>query len=359
MVPRFVHKLVFVLAILGLASIGRSQGLAATPELRFSEPMPEVAIWAKANGWTLGVWQWAEGRSGMVLGDEVVVLVELTKMKKRQQWLIRLRAVEMNDGERKKHPVKKATLHVISGRAHELVLTSCAINTVVVGPFTAGQNERQPSEKFGRVVVGSEMLQLGFYGLGPWFTKLHNIKVRSTPEERIVFDKNWWSFGESHPAEQIAVGQRLASLYGVTSEEESIYYWWWGGLINFLNVIMKTPGMQDLFFETSAFSRPETLWDFALGRSINIYFTAQEGASMVGEKWGMGSGQQVRTLPHMAYLFGKPAVRFQLAVVEPRPPLVNTAGVIGLAAMRPDRDDVHVMLRVLSTTPAAVKTAIP
>ncbi len=350
---RFVFKLVCGWVFFGVVVMRTSADeIRATPEFRFSEPMAEAAAWAKKEGWNLGAWQWAEGRAGRgepELGDEVVVLAELTKKTKRQQWLIRLRVAELNEKEREKAAkIPRASIYVITGRQHEFEPHVCVIASEVAGPFVVGKKYERMVVKQGRALVGRQILAHGFYELGPWFTRLHDIKTRATPEQRAVFEKGWFRWQKPHDAPVLDVGRSLVMTYGVTERDELNYAMHWVGLMNYLGILIETPAMDDVLFEASTFSVAEILWNLALRRKLAPRFQGQEGAVLDGGKWGLGAGSEVRTLPHTAQIFGKPAMRFQIAVVEPKPPLATTAGVIGFAAMRPDRDDVHVMLRVLS-----------
>lgn len=51
-------------------------------------------------------------------------------------------------------------------------------------------------------------------------------------------------------------------------------------------------------------------------------------------------------------LQGKPALNSRLALTTPRVPLLNTAGVVGIAAARPNGKGPRVMIRVVSGHPA-------
>ena len=68
-------------------------------------------------------------------------------------------------------------------------------------------------------------------------------------------------------------------------------------------------------------------------------------------EWGAvadGAGE-VYALPMQLRLNGQPALLFQMAVVTPRPPLLMSAGIIGLVATRPDGKGPVLMLRVVAT----------
>ncbi len=352
--PRFVFKLVSCWLVVAGLCFGKDEVPFVAQEFRFSEPLPDVSAWAKANGGAIGSIEMATERKEMALGDEVVVLAELTKKSKRQQWLIRLRYVKPTSDELKEKPVQNYTLNVISGRAHPITWNPCALETEVVGPFVAGKKNDDPDRKKGRAVVFQELLANGFYGLPPWFKKLHDIKKQATEEERAVLNRNWWSFNKPHAPERLAIGQALTTKYGVTADEEYDYFTHWSSLLTFFGVIAETPGMRGVLFEACSISWASILWDMVRGQMPRPSFHGDAGPTMTGEKWGLGAETEVRTLPHSARLKSRRVIRFNLAVVEPRPPLANTAGIIGFAAMHPGHDDVHVMMRVVGAKAAAV-----
>ena len=52
--------------------------------------------------------------------------------------------------------------------------------------------------------------------------------------------------------------------------------------------------------------------------------------------------------PFVLQLSKKPALVCQLAVVAPAPPLLTSAGIVGLAAQRPDGKGPHLMICLLA-----------
>jgi hypothetical protein len=52
--------------------------------------------------------------------------------------------------------------------------------------------------------------------------------------------------------------------------------------------------------------------------------------------------------PFALQLSKKPALVCQLAVVAPAPPLLTSAGIVGLAAQRPDGKGPHLMIQLLA-----------
>jgi len=57
--------------------------------------------------------------------------------------------------------------------------------------------------------------------------------------------------------------------------------------------------------------------------------------------------------PYLLRLNGEPALLFQLAVTAPRPPLLVSAGIVGLAAGRPDGRGPVLTLQVVRESPGA------
>ena len=73
--------------------------------------------------------------------------------------------------------------------------------------------------------------------------------------------------------------------------------------------------------------------------------------------WGLGASAKVYAYPFQLDLNGKPALLCQLAVVPPQPPLLVSAGIIGLAAGRPDGKGPVLTLQVIASRVAVEKPA--
>ncbi len=354
--PRFVFKLVSCWLVVAGLCFGKDEVPYVAPEFRFSEPLAETVAWAQKNGWYLSGVVMADGRTNAQSGDEVIALAELTEKERRKQWLIRLRMEDMNEDEKGSYQAVSWPVHVITGRVVQMSSSPRVMVSEVVGPFKAGDDGSGLRPKSARSIVKEEYLRAGFYRLGPWFSKWHEIKQRASEEEKALFLRPWWSDNKPHGEEVVRRGRKLIE-YGVTSEDEQTYLMHWPALEEFFQCMRSAPGIKTVVFEVSDMTYFDLAWNFMLRRNPDPKFDGREGPGLNAVNWPLAGNIPVRSLPYRMSVFGKEVIDFNLAVVPPRPPLLNTAGVLGMAAKRPSGKGPHLMVRLISAK--AGTTAAP
>ena len=80
---------------------------------------------------------------------------------------------------------------------------------------------------------------------------------------------------------------------------------------------------------------------------LNIHYVTPFGV-LDSVPWSLSSDVKSYFLPLVFSLNSKPAMACRLAVTSPRPPLLTSAGIVGIAAQRPDGKGPHLMIRLLA-----------
>ncbi len=70
--------------------------------------------------------------------------------------------------------------------------------------------------------------------------------------------------------------------------------------------------------------------------------------------WGLPADAKVYSIGFRLHIQGKPALDCRFAVTTPRVPLLNSAGIVGIAAMRPNGKGPRVMIRMMAAQAAPV-----
>lgn len=281
-------------------------------------PFPSVAAFASANNIPIeGLDLSTAGGPGRD-GDRVTALVTLREGKSSRQWLTHFQVSTLTEKER---AATKGTIVNLStnGRVHRF---SSAANLPfeirAVGPFTVDQKS-PPADQHARTLMSPDFLALGF----DRHCRVMLRVIANPPKE------NGNPVGLSEPDERVVVGMdpALSALF---------------------DVIEKTPGLREVLWaitdKPSAFSvikrGGKITPSFALGMQSYEELQSYPGWSAPGPIY--------RFSPGIAFN-GQPALVCSLFVTSPRPPLLITAGVIGLVAERPGKDDRHLDIRILAT----------
>ena len=122
-------------------------------------------------------------------------------------------------------------------------------------------------------------------------------------------------------------------------------------LFAFFDVVIKTPGLKEIFFEM--------IDKLALGWSVlrhagkmepSFGFSSEGSGPTDTSRWDATFPPgHILTVP--LALNGKPALNLQLVATRPEPPLIASAGLIGLHATNPGSDRRQLIIRVLAAHP--------
>jgi hypothetical protein len=323
------------------------------PEFRQPLPLPSVREAARATGISLEGLMLPVAREGLQPGDAVTALVTLTEGKEIKQWVIEVAAVVSNEKE-KAAPNRSAQFFTSSGYEFKFGSERAALEIKIFGPLRESDAERKtaavPEIKQGRVVVSSDYLALGLERVPVVILRTRAMEAANPGRPKGIFQVGNRPF----PPEVTAAGRKRVEAVGITEADERAVAGSFLALVEFFQITSSTPGLQEVLLSVldvpwwSIVSRGGKAPEVAIDMG-SVVSTAKELDASV---WGVGAGMKVYAYPFQLNLNGKPALLCQLAVVPPQPPLLVSAGIIGLAAGRPDGRGPVLTLQVVSSRAA-------
>lgn len=315
------------------------------PEFRQLAPLPSVQTAAAAAGISLQDLAKPLPRIAPFPGDTVTALVSLTDGAKLQQWVIELTYAAANEKEMAKRD-PATTFYTSTGNELKFDGAPAALDIRTFGPLTAkdsGSKITAPAIKRARVSVDVQFLALGLdrpYVIGE--------RVRLLREANTQLPQVDLSIGPNpFPAELTTERHKRAVAVGITADDERAVIGSIMALVQFFQIASRTPGLQDVLFSVI-----EVPWWSILksgGKMPGIGFNVLPGNhSLPAAMWRLPDGAAVWSVPYGLSLNDKPALVLQLAVTDPNPPLLPCAGIVGLAAGRPDGKGPVLTLQIVS-----------
>lgn len=319
------------------------------PEFWQPQPTPRLADMAAAAGIALEGLDPAPERLGLAKGDSVTALVEHVDGAKRRQWLVLLAGSELTDADREREPAGRA-VRLYSSTGHELVYAStrAALAIRVLGPVEISAKRDGANAAIADVwsgtLVSADFLQLGFaQGCATWL-RLRDARARLHPEG--TGGAQLGAGSAPFPEDVVTAARAVAAEYGVTAEDERALFAVVPALLEFFVVTSRTPGVNEILM--SVIDLP--MWSI-LTRGGRLPAIAFENLGMTErlpvDGWGLPADLELYQTSYTLRLNDRPAMVLRLAVAPARPPLVASAGVVGLAAGRPDGKGPRLMIRVL------------
>jgi hypothetical protein len=322
------------------------------PEFWFSEPVPALAAAAGAAEMATDGFAPEPSRTGLARGDAVTALVEHVDGTKRRQWIVLLAGSELSEKDRALPPASGMRLFTSTGNELRYAGSRAALAIHVIGPFNVvpGGTKRDiqaPKDIWSRALVNSEFLQLGFAQGTSTFMRLRDARVAraGTTED----GGEWSAQGTPYPEAEIAAARAMAETIGITAEDERAVFAVAPALQGFFGVAARTPGLSGIL--VTVVDIP--MWSIIArgGKMPNISFDniLPITARTDPQRWGLDAGVDAYETAFVFRLNDRPALVLRLAVVNPRPPLVASAGIVGLVAGRPDGKGPRLMIRLLAS----------
>lgn len=354
--PDLVARLAVLTALL-FSSVGLRGESAQRPppEFRFIPASAAIVEASAAAGMGLNGLAAPAQRNAAQPGDRVTALLTLTKGRDLQQWVVSLKTVAPNEADLKR-PRREARFY--SSMGDEFVFGSlvAALEITLVGPLRekdAGKKEAlAPAIIQRRILAGADYLALGL-------DRVPALTLRMRERRKTVKAEGKLGVSTSpFPAEQNAESKRTAELLGFSTADARAIAGSVQGLLQFFEIANSTPGLQDVLKTVV-----DVPWWSILrgGGKINVGFdTLPFQRELDPAPWKLPYEAKVYAYPVQLTINGKPALLLQLAVVSPRPPLQTSAGVIGLAAGRPDGKGPVLTFQVIASQAAeATSMAVP
>lgn len=312
------------------------------PEFSFPAPLGSVLAVARRAQIPIDRFDEAKERTHLQPGDGVTALVTLTDDDEFKQWLVRFEVAELTEKEMGMPPYKPVKLYATTGNVFEFTGTRAALSVAVLGPFDRADERRERSpvgvtEKHARILIDSEFLALGFHRMAAAQLRLRkNLSAAH-------FGFNY----QPYTPEQIAEGKKDIDPEKFSLEDQRAFAASLPALMEFFRTVIHTPGLDDIAKRVI-----DIPWWSVIrhgGKNWDLNFDYKLASQLDSVLWGFPATTEAYSFPFVVYLFGKPAVACRLAVFEPRPPLCTTAGIVGLAAQKPDGHGAQLMIRLLAS----------
>lgn len=286
-------------------------------------PQPALVDYAAAHGLALrGVDQTARSTLGLP-GDSVTALISLREGQSLKQWLVQLQLARPTDQERKDNAVPESKVNV-NGHDYRFSGGSpLALDIRIAGPFVAGKKP-PTGEKRARTLVPPNFLALGLDEA----SRILISAVNPSPKTAET----------SAPAS--------ASPPVLSPQEERTVGGMFPALITFFNAAQTTPGIREIMW--TVLDLPSAWSLVKHGGKIVPGFTFGENISEVEQTAWAFPDHRLFYLGLNLTLNEQPALQVSFIVTSPAPPLLNTAGIVGLVAQSPTKKDKRMDLQIVA-----------
>lgn len=320
------------------------------PDFKFSQPQSATRLAADRAGLPLDVFTTPGDRSELIAGDSITTVVTLTETNSLTQWIVQLRAVELTDKEKQTPPLGQWRLYTTTGREFDFAGKLAALEIRMIGPLKSGSSTdekamRAAKDQKVRIQVNSEYLRLGFdQACRTW------LRVQKAKAHDVLLQKQnpgWACNSRKFTAEELVKGKRDGELLGFAENEERAMAGTLPALMAFFGIALQTSELRDVLREVADIP----WWQLVKHGGqpqINMTFLPQF-AQGEPQAWHLPSEEGIWFLPVIFNLFDKPVLACRLAVTVPKPPLLTSAGIVGVAAQRPDGKGPHLMIQVVAT----------
>jgi len=293
--------------------------------------------------------RFAEPGSTERIGDTVTVLAQSSEEGRIRQWAIVLALHEIKP-EEKKLRTPSFSLYLTSGA--KVDFTSGPFSGMLIhvfGPFSSDHGSKGSKDIWSGSLINPQYLGLGLDGTANFCRRIHDELSKQAKDKPFSFSLSVEGHPPANPYPP-EMKEMLDRLH-VTAAEERSYAGLMVALGSFFGIASQTPGVRDIIFEAA-----DIPWLSVLGHGGRIddvhYELTGPYESLNPADWGMPPNTKVSGFGMMLMLYGKPALLCHFAVTSPRVPILNSAGILGIAARRPDGKGPLVTIRVMAGRPA-------
>jgi len=278
-------------------------------------------------------------------GDLVTILAQIGERSRLRQWAIVLRREDLKPEEEK---LRSPALTVYVSNGHEVTFDASRFTRMsiqVFGPFSPTKGPTRVKQITSETLVNPAFLGLGLDGTPQLWRRLINEPRpgQGSPPRELSLDISSKPF----TPEKIAEHQAALEGFAIKPAEERAYAGFLPAMMDFFNIARQTRGVRDIIFEVA-----DLPWWSLLKQGGRIDDTHFEiigpFQKLQSRDWGLSDEVNVYSMGLVLRLEGKPTLVGRIAVTAPRPPLLNTAGIVGISAMRPDGHGPQLMFRVMA-----------
>jgi len=268
------------------------------------------------------------------------VLFTLFENGHSRQWLAEIKVVLLTDEERRAKP-REEVMYSGTGKEFHLGSAPAAFALRMFGPLrdtdVAVQSSEAVPEKRARFLVQEDFLSFGYDRFGELILRL-----------RTLGQEPWLGINKGRFSEKdIAWGKRWVETTGFTPEDELICVKQAFALVEFLKIAQRNPGFKEIVEATIEIP---SIWSVLRTRKlVGVHFDYdwKNVQRFDGETFGLESSK-VYTLPFSLTMFGNLVAKGTWYATAARPPLLASAGVVGLIVGPPDHKEKYLELHVIA-----------
>jgi hypothetical protein len=278
-------------------------------------------------------------------GDALTVLFTLFENGHSRQWLAEIKVVPLTDDERRAKP-REDVLYSGTGNEYRLASAPAAFALRMFGPLreadAAAQSSEPVPERHARFLIQEDFLSFGYDRYCELILRLRTLGL--VPRIGVMTGR--------FPEKDIAWSKRWAEKAGFTSADELINVKYAFALVEFLKIAQRTPGFKEIVEATIEIP---SIWSVLRTRKLGYSFNDdwKSVQRLDGKPFGLESSN-VYVLPFGLTMFGKHVANGSWYATAARPPLLASAGVVGLTVGPPDNKEKYLELHVI-----AARNALP
>ena len=305
------------------------------------KPFPAVVACAEKQGIPLDAFDLAHPEEEARPGDRITVLFTIQDGTAAKQWLTEFRRVPLNERETKSKPGSGfglfsfllSSLKTDTGHEYGFQPTPAALELRTYGPFSDEPASAESAATTGanaRILASREYLAHGLAGMCEIELRLRRAGKKNPGLS--------YQFHPRYSDAQKAGAITRAQAAGFTADDERVFAEGFFALVQFAQLAFRTDGISTI---TREMLDSPTLFS---GAFINPDWSKLELETV--SDWSLRD-LRVFSLPY--FFRSKTQARGRLFITEPRPPLQNIAGIVGLvidwSSKSPDK---RLIMRVLA-----------
>jgi hypothetical protein len=302
---------------------------------------------AKANGIPISGIDRLSPSDTLRAGDSVTALVTLAeKSGKKSQWFLYTQ-VSAPPGNSNGVMV----IHNTFGNKFEFPSFPTPVTLRTIGPFVEVDGKSKAAKLHDD--KASFKLDKGYLSLG-----LDSAAAAIARNEGSKQHGTFASGTRPFPADQIKKSKESAVEWAVTPAEERALGGSYPALLSYFDVVQHTEGLENILMQV--LDRP-SLFSLArnLGiRSVGFSWKQARKSSVPPSAWGMADEAPIYEIPMVLMLNDHPSLEFIMIVTAPRPPLLTSAGIIGVIAQKPGKKEPELTIRIISGRLAGTTAAV-
>jgi hypothetical protein len=281
-------------------------------------------------------------RLGLRKGDSVTALVSHVDGGKTRQWVVFLKANPPEGADATKVPAD-LMMYSTSGRELRIPGQAGAVAIRVLGPFSEGENgAKKAKDRWSGTSVNQAYLALGLDRACEMVIRLQHLDIARPGDVPQGFGVGFGT--QPFPSEKWEATRSVLDRMGGTEAEESALMGSFPALSTFLQIVSQTQGLDEVLRSVVEISWLSLLKN---GGMVPAFQYLNPITALPADAWGLAPGEKCYAFKFQLNLNGKPALNCQMAVTAPRPPLLTSAGIVALAAQRPDGKGPLLLMQVI------------